>query len=39
MLHGFGYSGENYETYLKFGPVTDALGVVYLHPDGIFNLI
>ena len=39
MLHGFGGSGKEQESYLKFGPVTDALGVVYHYPDGIYNSI
>jgi polyhydroxybutyrate depolymerase len=34
VLHGYGGSGAQAETYLKLAPQSDARGFLYVHPDG-----
>ena len=34
MLHGWGSSGAQHESYLQLAPVADARGVLYAYPNG-----
>ncbi len=34
LLHGYGSSGDEEETYLRLGAAAAQNGVIYLHPDG-----
>ncbi len=34
LLHGFGADAERIEDYLRFGPLADQLGLLYVRPEG-----
>jgi polyhydroxybutyrate depolymerase len=34
LLHGYGSSGDDEESYLHLGPAAAMNGMIYLHPDG-----
>jgi polyhydroxybutyrate depolymerase len=34
LLHGYGSSGATHENYMRFKPLSDQEGFLYLHPDG-----
>ena len=34
LLHGYGSSGSAHENYMRFKPLSDAEGFLYLYPDG-----
>ena len=39
LLHGYGATGQLQEDYMQFAPVADELGIIYLHPDGLTDLL
>lgn len=39
LLHGYGSSGQEQEDYVQFAPIADELGIIYLHPDGLTDLL
>lgn len=39
LLHGYGSSGQEQEDYVQFAPIADELGFIYLHPDGLTDLL
>lgn len=34
LLHGYGSSGSTHENYMRFKPLSDEVGFLYLYPDG-----
>ncbi len=39
LLHGFGASGVIQESYFKLQPQAEARGFLYVHPDGLKNIL
>ncbi len=39
LLHGYGASGATQEAYMRFGPLADEYGFLYLHPNGDLDSI
>ena len=39
LLHGYTNTGAQVESYLQFVPVAEAMGMVYLHPDGTEDIL
>lgn len=39
LLHGYGWTGQEQEDFIQFAPVADELGLIYLHPDGLSDLL
>jgi len=39
MLHGYTSTGLELESYMQFAPVADEFGYIYLHPDGLEDLL
>jgi len=39
LLHGYSGTGSGQESYMRFGPVAEANGMIYAHPDGTTDLI
>ncbi len=39
LLHGYSATGQIQEDYLQFAPVADEFGFLYLHPDGLEDLL
>ena len=33
-LHGFAQTGDKFEKYINLAPLTQAQGIIYVHPDG-----
>lgn len=36
-LHGFAQTGDKFEKYINLAPLTQAQGIIYVHPDGTFD--
>lgn len=39
LLHGYTSSGSGHEGYMKFTPLADEFGFLYLHPDGRIDAV
>lgn len=39
LLHGYGATGQIQEDYMQFAPIADEFGFIYLHPDGLTDLL
>ncbi len=37
FLHGYGGTGDGYESYMRLQPQAEALGFLYCHPDGVVD--
>ncbi len=39
LLHGYGATGQLQEAYMQFAPIADEFGFIYLHPDGLEDVL
>ena len=39
LLHGYSNTGLSLEAYLQFAPIAEEFGYIYLHPDGLEDIL